>query len=93
MKINGKTLPNNPMKAYMMGKLHGTKENMDLLSLVLQDKFGWHTKAEDARDTMSLEYLQDCLVELVDAKNNGYVSKRDIADTLLDDYKMVNTAE
>lgn len=28
MRIDGKTLPNNPMKAYQQGKLIGTKQNM-----------------------------------------------------------------
>ena len=32
MRIDGKTLPNNPMKAYQQGKLIGTKQNMDLVS-------------------------------------------------------------
>lgn len=36
MRIDGKTLPNNPMKAYQQGKLIGTKQNMDLVSEVLQ---------------------------------------------------------
>lgn len=42
MRIDGKTLPNNPMKAYQQGKLIGTKQNMDLVSEVLLTKFGFH---------------------------------------------------
>lgn len=38
MRIDGKTLPNNPMKAYQQGKLMGTKQNMDLVSEVLLTK-------------------------------------------------------
>lgn len=47
----------------------------------------------DSHDTMSVEYLQKCLVELVDAKNSGYVTKKDIADALRSDYKLINNAE
>jgi hypothetical protein len=47
----------------------------------------------DEHDTRSLEYLQQCLVELVDAKNSGYVTKKDIADALRSDYKLINNAE
>lgn len=95
MRIDGKTLPNNPMKAYQQGKLIGTKQNMDLVSEVLLTKFGFHVLEEtpDSQDTMSVEYLQKCLVELVDAKNSGYVTKKDIADALRSDYKLINNAE
>ena len=95
MRIDGKTLPNNPMRAYQQGKLMGTKQNMDLVSEVLLTKFGFHVLEEtpDRHDTMSVEYLQKCLVELVDAKNSGYVTKKDIADALRSDYKLINNAE
>ena len=95
MRIDGKTLPNNPMKAYQQGKLMGTKQNMDLVSEVLLTKFGFHVLEEtpDSHDTMSVEYPQKCLVELVDAKNSGYVTKKDIADALRSDYKLINNAE
>ena len=95
MRIDGKTLPNNPMKAYQQGKLIGTKQNMDLVSEVLLTKFGFHVLEEtpDSPDTMSIEYLQKCLVKLVNAKNSGYVTKKDIADALRSDYKLINNAE
>ena len=95
MRIDGKTLPNNPMRAYQQGKLMGTKQNMDLVSEVLLTKFGFHVLEEtpDSHDAMSVEYLQKCLVELVDAKNSGYVTKKDIADALRSDYKLINNAE
>lgn len=95
MRIDGKTLPNNPMKAYQQGKLIGTKQNMDLVSEVLLTKFGFHVLEEtpDSHDTMSIEYLQKCLVKLVNAKNSGYVTKKDIADALRSDYKLINNAE
>ena len=95
MRIDGKTLPNNPMRAYQQGKMMGTKQKMDLVSEVLLTKFGFHVLEEtpDSHDTMGVEYLQKCLVELVDAKNSGYVTKKDIADALRSDYKLINNAE
>lgn len=95
MRIDGKTLPNNPMKAYQQGKLMGTKQNMDLVSEVLLTKFGFHVREEtaDEHDTKSLEYLQQCLVELVEAKNNGYIKMADIEKALRGEYKIVNSAE
>ena len=47
----------------------------------------------DEHDTKSLEYLQQCLVELVEAKNNGYIKMADIEKALHGEYKMVNSAE
>ena len=77
----------------MKGKLQGTRENMDMIGMVLQDKFGWHVREEtpDGHDTMSLEYLFDCLVELTQAINNGYVKRKDIRKTLSEEYKVAFT--
>lgn len=47
----------------------------------------------DEHDTRSLEYLQQCLVEMVEAKNNGYIKMTDIEKALRGEYKMVNSAE
>ena len=65
------------------------------LAGVLLDKCGFHVLEEtpDSHDTMSIEYLQKCLVKLVNAKNSGYVTKKDIADALRSDYKLINNAE
>lgn len=60
------------------------------------DKLGLREVLEetpDSHDTRSLEYLQQCLVELVEAKNNGYVKMADIEKALRGEYKMVNSAE
>mgnify|MGYP004480161133 CR=1 FL=1 len=94
-RANGRPVPNNPAKAYELGRLDGTKQCMDNVSCVLLDKFGFHVLEEtpDSHDTMSIEYLQKCLVKLVDAKNSGYVTKKDIADALRSDYKLINNAE
>lgn len=94
-RANGRPVPNNPAKAYELGRLDGTKQCMDNVSCVLLDKCGFHVREEtaDEHDTRSLEYLQQCLVELVDAKNNGYVKMADIEKALRGEYKMVNSAE
>lgn len=94
-RANGRPVPNNPAKAYELGRLDGTKQCMDNVSCVLLDKCGFHVREEtaDEHDTRSLEYLQQCLVELVEAKNNGYVKMADIEKALRGEYKLVNSAE
>lgn len=94
-RANGRPVPNNPAKAYELGRLDGTKQCMDNVTCVLLDKCGFHVREEtaDEHDTRSLEYLQQCLVELVEAKNNGYVKMADIEKALRGEYKMVNSAE
>lgn len=94
-RTNGRPVPNNPAKAYELGRLDGTKQCMDNVSCVLLDKCGFHVREEtaDEHDTRSLEYLQQCLVELVEAKNNGYVKMADIEKALRGEYKLVNSAE
>ena len=94
-RANGRPVPNNPAKAYELGRLDGTKQCMDNVSCVLLDKCGFHVREEtaDEHDTRSLEYLQQCLVELVESKNNGYIKMADIEKALRGEYKMVNSAE
>lgn len=94
-RANGRPVPNNPAKAYELGRLDGTKQCMDNVSCVLLDKCGFHVREEtaDEHDTRSLEYLQQCLVELVEAKNNGYIKMTDIEKALRGEYKLVNSAE
>ena len=94
-RANGRPVPNNPAKAYELGRLDGTKQCMDNVSCVLLDKCGFHVREEtaDEHDTRSLEYLQQCLVELVEAKNNGYIKITDIEKALHGEYKLVNSAE
>lgn len=94
-RANGRPVPNNPAKAYELGRLDGTKQCMDNVSCVLLDKCGFHVREEtaDKHDTRSLEYLQQCLVELVEAKNNGYIKMADIEKALRGEYKLVNSAE
>ena len=94
-RANGRPVPNNPAKAYELGRLDGTKQCMDNVSCVLLDKCGFHVREEtaDEHDTRSLEYLQQCLMELVEAKNNGYIKMTDIEKALHGEYKLVNSAE
>ena len=94
-RANGRPVPNNPAKAYELGRLDGTKQCMDNVSCVLLDKCGFHVREEtaDEHDTRSLEYLQQCLVELVEAKNNGYIKMADIEKALHGEYNLVNSAE
>lgn len=94
-RVNGRPVPNNPAKAYELGRLDGTKQCMDNVSCVLLDKCGFHVREEtaDEHDTRSLEYLQQCLAELVEAKNNGYIKMTDIEKALRGEYKLVNSAE
>lgn len=48
---------------------------------------------EDLANVYTMDDLQKCLVKLVNAKNSGYVTKKDIADALQSDYKLINNAE
>lgn len=94
-RANGRPVPNNPAKAYELGRLDGTKQCMDNVSCVLLDKLGFHVREEtaDEHDTRSLEYLQQCLVELVEARNKGYIKTSDIQQALQGEYKLINTTE
>lgn len=40
MKVNERTLPNNPKQAYMLGKLHGTQDTMGNVAMVPKDECG-----------------------------------------------------
>ena len=60
---NGRPVPNNPAKAYELGRLDGTKQCMDNVSCVLLDKLGFHVREEtpDEHDTRSLNtYSSAC---------------------------------
>lgn len=43
-RTNGRPVPNNPAKAYELGRLDGTKQCMDNVSCVLLDKCGFHVR-------------------------------------------------
>lgn len=76
--------------------MHTGKGRMDLLPWLAIMEVSKHCEAgalKYGEHTMSIEYLQKCLVKLVNAKNSGYVTKKDIADALRSDYKLINNAE
>lgn len=74
------------------GKIQGTKENMDVVAMVLLDKFGFHIQeeTEDEHDTKSLTYLYNCIVELVQEVNDGRIRRRHIEDMLSEEYGVKN---
>lgn len=76
----------------MRGKLEGTRNNMDMVGMVLLDKMGFHVfeETEDEHDVMSLEYLYRCLEELAKEINDGRVRRKDIRAMLKDEYKLIN---
>ena len=75
----------------MKGKLQGTRENMDMVAMVLLDKFGWHINEEtpDSRDTESLRYFYDCVVEATKEINEGRIKRRHIKEMLAEEYKVI----
>lgn len=75
----------------MKGKLQGTRENMDMVAMVLLDKFGWHINEEtpDSRDTESLRYFYDCVVETTKEINEGRIKRRHIKEMLAEEYKVI----
>jgi hypothetical protein len=91
MKVNGRSLPNNPKQAYMLGKLHGTQDTMGNVAMVLLDKCGWHIKEQtaDAHDTMSISYLYECIVALAEEINDGRIKRKDIKQVLAEEHNVV----
>lgn len=81
-------IPNNPMQAYMTGKLHGTRETMGSVAMILCDKFGWHIReqTEDEHDQQSIAYLYDCIVELTNEINSGRIKHKDISEVLAEEH-------
>ena len=75
----------------MKGKLQGTRENMDMVAMVLMDKCGWHVFEEtsDIRDTHSIAYLYECLEKLAEEINEGRIKRKHIKDVLKDECGVV----
>lgn len=75
----------------MKGKLQGTRENMDMVAMVLMDKCGWHVFEEtaDSRDTHSIAYLYECLEKLAEEINEGRIKRKHIRDVLKDECGVV----
>ena len=74
-------------KLIMRGRLQGTRECMDMVAMVLLDKFGWHVheETEDYRDTRSIAYLYECLVQLTQEINDGRIKRKHIKDALFEE--------
>ena len=45
-RVNGRPIPNNPAKAYELGRLDGTKQCMDNVSCVLRGEYKLVNSAE-----------------------------------------------
>ena len=69
-------------RIFMRGKLQGTRENMDMVAMVLMDKCGWHVFEETSgiRDTHSIAYLYECLEKLVEENNEGRIKRKNMKD-------------
>ena len=78
-------------RIFMRGKLQGTRENMDMVAMVLMDKCGWHVFEEtsDSRDTQSIAYLYACLTQIAQEINEGRIRRRHIKDMLKEEYGVV----
>ncbi len=75
----------------MKGKLQGTRENMDMVAMVLTDKCGWHVQEEtaDSRDTHSIAYLYECLEKLAEEINEGRIKRKHIKDMLKEEHGVI----
>lgn len=78
-------------RIFMRGKLQGTRENMDMVAMVLMDKCGWHVQEEtaDSRDTHSNAYLYECQEKLAEEINEGRSKRKHNKDVLKDDCGVV----
>ena len=83
-------IPNNPQQAYLMGKRHGTQENMDLVAMALTDKCGFHVReeTEDCRDTKSVAYLYEQLEYYAAEINAGRIKRKDIKKMLAEEQSL-----
>lgn len=87
----GKQYLSRDDRIFMRGKLQGTRENMDMVAMVLMDKCGWHVLEEtsDSRDTHSIAYLYECLEKLAEEINEGRIERKHIKDVLKDECGVV----
>lgn len=82
-------LPNNPLKAYLLGKRHGTQDNMDLVAMALMDKAGWSVKSDDPADRHNIAWLYDQLVYYAEEINSGRIKRKDIKSMLQDESNII----
>lgn len=79
------TIPNNPMKAFLLGKRQGTKDNMDMVAMTLIDKCCFHVKREVPDDTQSIDFLYRQLVSYAAEINEGRIKRKEIKDMLAEE--------
>ena len=77
-----KTLPNNPRKAYMMGKSRGVRDTLNMACMALIDKAGWHLHAESPDDRQSVEWLCNQLEKYAGEINSGHLRMKDVREML-----------
>lgn len=84
---DGRTIniPNNPLKAYLLGSRHGAQKTMDFVAMALLDKCGYHAREEYPGDKMSVEYVYHRTEDTADSINKGYLKHRDIKEILRDE--------
>lgn len=82
-------LPNNPQKAYLLGKRHGTQDNMDLVAMALIDKAGWSVKSDDPADRTNISWLYDQLLYYAEEINSGRIKRRDVKEILQDESNLI----
>lgn len=82
-------LPNNPQKAYLLGKRHGTQDNMDLVAMALIDKAGWSVKSDDPADRCNISWLYDQLLYYAEEINSGRIKRRDVKEMLQDESNLI----
>ena len=73
----------------MKGKQHGTQENMDMVSMALIDKAGWHVRSESPDDRCSIEWLYNQLLYYAEEINSGRIKRRDIKQMLREEQNLI----
>jgi hypothetical protein len=75
-------IPNDPFKAYIAGRQHGSQEQLDKTAMALLDKAGWHVEPDGPEDRQSIRWLYDQLTYYTEELKAGRITRRDIKDML-----------
>lgn len=75
-------IPNDPFRAYIAGRQHGSQEQMDKTAMALMDKAGWHVEPDGPEDRQSIRWLYDQLAYYTEELKAGRITRRDIKDML-----------
>ena len=73
-------IPNNPRKAYLLGKRHGCRETLELVAMALMDKHGWTLTDEERADT--IHRLAGEIHYYAQEINEGRIRYRDVREIL-----------